>query len=167
MTNGGWDVFAYTMICLGVIWLCLLVSGVIGGWRIFVKAGHPGWHVIIPGYNIYAYHQIIGLPKQWFYYVVIGCCTWLVIDTTGVLFGGQTYASIQPGFVVGVLMVSMVYGFFVVRMSYRAFGLHAGMVRIIVSLIFPIVLLYRLGFGEVTYVSNPSLHDLPQLPWLE
>ena len=35
---------------LGVIWVVLKV---VAGWRIFAKAGQPGWASIVPFYNSY------------------------------------------------------------------------------------------------------------------
>ena len=37
----------------------------IAGWRIFSKAGRPGWAVLIPLYNLYVYTQIVKRPKWW------------------------------------------------------------------------------------------------------
>ena len=44
----------------------------IAGWRIFSKAGRPGWAVLIPLYNLYVYTQIVKRPKWWiFLYLAI------------------------------------------------------------------------------------------------
>lgn len=45
--------------------LFLFVVGVVGIWKIFVKAGRPGWHALIPLYNIYALFQITGHSGLW------------------------------------------------------------------------------------------------------
>ncbi|MEM7659587.1 MAG: DUF5684 domain-containing protein [Bacteroidota bacterium] len=34
-------------------------------WRLFEKAGLPGWHALIPGYNFYQYTQIAGVSGWW------------------------------------------------------------------------------------------------------
>ncbi len=34
-------------------------------WKIFTKAGHPGWASIIPIYNLYILTKIIGKPGWW------------------------------------------------------------------------------------------------------
>lgn len=34
-------------------------------WRIFSKAGQPGWKTLIPIYNFYIYLKIIGRPGWW------------------------------------------------------------------------------------------------------
>ncbi len=35
------------------------------GWKLFVKAGQPGWAAIIPFYNIYIMLKIVGKPGWW------------------------------------------------------------------------------------------------------
>ena len=40
---------------LGVIWVVLKV---VAGWRIFAKAGQPGWASIVPFYNSYIEFKI-------------------------------------------------------------------------------------------------------------
>jgi hypothetical protein len=34
-------------------------------WRIYTKAGQPGWAAIIPIYNIYVMTKIVGKPGYW------------------------------------------------------------------------------------------------------
>lgn len=48
----------------GVTILIVLVF-IIAGWRLFSKAGKPGWAIIIPFYNLYIYTQIIQRPGWW------------------------------------------------------------------------------------------------------
>jgi len=45
-----------------LFWLAVLVVVVIGGWKVFEKAGHPGWAILIPIYNLYILLQIAGRP---------------------------------------------------------------------------------------------------------
>ena len=48
----------------GVTILIVLVF-TIAGWRLFSKAGKPGWAIIVPFYNLYIYTQIIKRPGWW------------------------------------------------------------------------------------------------------
>ena len=34
-------------------------------WKVFVKAGQPGWAAIVPIYNLYVMTQIAGKPGWW------------------------------------------------------------------------------------------------------
>jgi hypothetical protein len=38
----------------------------VGMWKVFVKAGHPGWGCVIPIYNLYCLVKIAGKPGWWF-----------------------------------------------------------------------------------------------------
>ena len=46
-------------------WLAIAVVTVIAMWKVFEKAGHPGWAAIIPIYNIYIMVQIAGRETWW------------------------------------------------------------------------------------------------------
>ena len=34
-------------------------------WRLYSKAGQPGWAILIPFYNLYIYTQVIKRPRWW------------------------------------------------------------------------------------------------------
>jgi hypothetical protein len=48
-----------------LIQLVIAVGTIAGFWKIFVKAGQPGWAAIVPIYNIYVMTQIAGKPAWW------------------------------------------------------------------------------------------------------
>lgn len=48
-----------------VIWLAVIVFMIIVNWKMFTKAGKPGWASIIPIYNIIVLFEIIGY--KWYY----------------------------------------------------------------------------------------------------
>jgi hypothetical protein len=48
-----------------IIYLAVLVLLFASLWRIFSKAGRPGWAAIIPIYNIYVLLKIAGRPGWW------------------------------------------------------------------------------------------------------
>lgn len=45
--------------------LAMLVVIFAGIWKVFVKAGQPGWASIIPIYNMYVMLKIVGRPAWW------------------------------------------------------------------------------------------------------
>lgn len=55
------------MIC----WLIVVLLIVIGMWKIFEKAGKPGWAAIIPIYNVVVLLEITGKPIWWFILMLI------------------------------------------------------------------------------------------------
>lgn len=48
-----------------VIWLAVIVFMIVALWKVFTKAGQPGWGAIIPIYNIYLLCKIAGKPGWW------------------------------------------------------------------------------------------------------
>jgi uncharacterized membrane protein YecN with MAPEG domain len=48
-----------------VVWLVLVVLMIAGMWKMFEKAGKPGWAAIIPIYNIIVLLEISGKPAWW------------------------------------------------------------------------------------------------------
>lgn len=52
-------------IAMGVVWLALAVLMIAALWKIFVKAGEPGWAAIVPIYNLVVILKIVGRPVWW------------------------------------------------------------------------------------------------------
>ncbi len=48
-----------------VIWLAIVIVVVAGSWKMFVKAGKPGWACLVPFYNIIVMLEIVGRPLWW------------------------------------------------------------------------------------------------------
>jgi hypothetical protein len=57
--GGGGLMAAGCGMIMGLVWLVVAVGVIAGLWKVFVKAGKPGWAAIIPIYNI------IGKPLWW------------------------------------------------------------------------------------------------------
>jgi hypothetical protein len=137
-------------VCLTIIPLTLALITVIGVWKLFEKAGQPGWAALVPIYNDYVRVQMTGLPMQWFYYVAI--CYGLIFFLAGL--GG-----LAP-------LILLVLNFFMLRPFLRAFGQSDDLVNAVLYLLFPFIMYPRLGFGNASYTGVPSLHDVPSLPWI-
>lgn len=48
-----------------VVWLAVAVLMIAAMWKVFTKAGQPGWASLIPIYNIYIMCKIAGRPGWW------------------------------------------------------------------------------------------------------
>jgi hypothetical protein len=48
-----------------LIYLALAVLMIVAYWKLFVKAGQPGWAIFIPIYNVIVMLKIIGRPWWW------------------------------------------------------------------------------------------------------
>lgn len=60
--NNGENIYGLTSL---VINLAFVIFFIVTGWKIFTKAGKPGWAIIIPIYNIYIMLKIAGKPGWW------------------------------------------------------------------------------------------------------
>jgi len=45
--------------------LAIIVAIIAGFWKVFVKAGKPGWAAIVPIYNLIVLLDIVGKPLWW------------------------------------------------------------------------------------------------------
>jgi hypothetical protein len=50
---------------VGIFGLLVAVLMIAAMWKIFTKAGQPGWACLIPIYNIYILCKIVGRPGWW------------------------------------------------------------------------------------------------------
>jgi len=48
-----------------LIWGCVMVFFIASMWKVFTKAGKPGWAVLVPIYNILVILQIAQKPWWW------------------------------------------------------------------------------------------------------
>jgi hypothetical protein len=48
-----------------IFWLAFAILMIAACWKIYTKAGQPGWASIIPIYNIYVWCKIVGRPGWW------------------------------------------------------------------------------------------------------
>ncbi len=56
---------ASMMFVMMAIYAVLIIIMVVSHWKIFAKAGKPGWASIIPIYNVIVLLEIIGRPTWW------------------------------------------------------------------------------------------------------
>ena len=121
--------------------LIICVISVIATWKIFVKAGKPGWAAIIPFYNSVVLCQIAGVNPWW---VLIVCGSSILLSAVPVLGLVSAVASIY--FMI-LLNVSIA----------RSFGKEDGFA---VGLILLAPIFYMvLGCGKSEYVGAKPMND--------
>jgi uncharacterized membrane protein YhaH (DUF805 family) len=54
-----------------LFWLAITVALIAGMWKMFKKAGEPGWAAIVPIYNSYVQLKIAGRPAWWLILLLI------------------------------------------------------------------------------------------------
>lgn len=58
-------------IALAIIVIITSVLFIVSEWKIFSKAGEKGWKSLIPFYNIFVSHRIVGMSHTWFIIEVV------------------------------------------------------------------------------------------------
>lgn len=64
---------------LMLVWLAVVVLMIAAMWKVFVKAGKPGWAAIVPIYNIIVLLEIAGKPLWWFILFLIPFVNFVVL----------------------------------------------------------------------------------------
>ncbi len=65
-----------------LIFLAVIVFFIAAMWKVFSKAGHPGWAALVPIYNVVVMLQIAGRPVWWlllFFIPVVNIIVSLVV----------------------------------------------------------------------------------------
>jgi hypothetical protein len=85
----------------------LLFLVIIPIWRIFVKAGKPGWGSVVPIYNIVLMCQVCGKPGWWTVLCLIPCVN-LIIAIILCIALAKSFGK-GAGFAVGLILLSPVF----------------------------------------------------------
>ena len=94
-------------VVFAIIWLAVIGVMVASMWKVFVKAGQPGWAAIVPIYNLIVLLKIAGKPSWWLFLFMIPVANfvvaYLVIVSLAKSFGKGT------GFGLGLLFLGPVF----------------------------------------------------------
>jgi hypothetical protein len=80
---------------------------IIGMWKVYEKAGKPGWAAIIPIYNVIVLLEIVGKPVWWVILFLIPCVNIIFLVWTLNLLSKSFGQS--EGFTVGLVLLSFVF----------------------------------------------------------
>ena len=90
-----------------ILSMALSILMIISLWKIFKKAGKPGWASIIPIYNIYIMCEIA--EKEW-WYVLLSCVPFANIYAMIVLYNGMAKRfGKSGGFVAGMILLPVIF----------------------------------------------------------
>ena len=91
----------------GLIWLAIVVLMIVSMWKVFTKAGQPGWAAIVPIYNIVVILKMVGKPLWWLILFLIPIVNFVVAILIAVAlakaFGKGT------GFAIGLILLGIVF----------------------------------------------------------
>ena len=90
-----------------LIYLAVFVVIIIGMWKIYSKAGKPGWASIVPIYNIIVLLEIIGRPVWWIVLMFIPLVN-LVIGVITALDLAKSFGK-GAGFGLGLIFLSPIF----------------------------------------------------------
>lgn len=98
-----------TIAMLVVLWLGLTVSVflLIALWKVYRKAGLPGWGVLVPIYNVILLLRIGGKPGWWFLLLLLAPIN--VIFHILMLLGIARNFGKGGGFAVGLLLLPVIF----------------------------------------------------------
>ena len=64
---------------LMIVWLVVVVLMIAAMWKVFTKAGQPGWACLIPIYNFYILCKIAGRPGWWLLLMLIPLVNFIIM----------------------------------------------------------------------------------------
>jgi len=85
----------------------LTVLSIVGLWKVFEKAGKPGWAAIIPFYNLIIILEIIGKPPIWILWILIPC-TFPIFYVWSLNLLAKSFGK-SVGFTVGLIFLPFIF----------------------------------------------------------
>ena len=97
-----------------VIWIALAIFIIVANWKMFVKAGKPGWASIVPVYNVITLFEIIGY--KWYYIFLLFLGAVPVVGTIALALFSISYSiklaksfGQSTGFGIGLWLVNPIF----------------------------------------------------------
>lgn len=90
-----------------VILLAFAVFIIASLWKVFEKAGRPGWEAIIPIYNMYILLKIVGKPGWWLLLFFIPIVNYVFLIWTYNMLS-KSFGK-DEGFTVGLVLLGIVF----------------------------------------------------------
>lgn len=95
------------VILLILLGLSVAVFGIISQWKVYEKAGQPGWAVLIPIYNFIVLLRIVNKPWWWLFLMMIPIANLvfaiIILNRVSKSFGKS------EGFTVGLFLLSIIF----------------------------------------------------------
>lgn len=90
-----------------LIYLAIIVLMIASLWKIFSKAGKPGWASIVPIYNIIVMLEIVGKPTWWIILYLIP----FVNIVVGIIINIQMAKAFgkDTGFAIGLILLPFIF----------------------------------------------------------
>lgn len=107
-SSGGFAAAIMAMILAALIPILIVaVITIVGKWKVYEKAGKPGWAAIIPVYTWIVMLEIVGKPVWWVILFFIPCVNIVFIIWTLNLMSKSFGQS--EGFTIGLILLSFIF----------------------------------------------------------
>jgi len=90
-----------------IFYLAILVLMIASGWKIYEKAGQPGWAAIVPIYNLIVLCKIIGKPTWWVVLCFIPIVNYVILIM--MIHGLSKSFGKGAGYTVGLVLLGIVF----------------------------------------------------------
>jgi hypothetical protein len=90
-----------------VLWLAIVILMIAAMWKVFEKAGKPGWAAIVPIYNLFVLCEIAGKPAWWGILLLIPFVN-IVVAIIVVLAVAKNFGK-GAGFGIGLLLLAPIF----------------------------------------------------------
>jgi len=90
-----------------LIYLGIIVLVIVSMWKLFERAGKPGWASIIPIYNIIVLLEIIGKPTIWILWMLIPCVN-IVFAVWATNLFAKSFGKTE-GYTIGMLLLPFIF----------------------------------------------------------
>ncbi|MGF7041470.1 DUF5684 domain-containing protein [Mucilaginibacter lappiensis] len=99
-------IFAILAACL-IPALIVGIISIIGMWKVYEKAGKPGWAAIIPIYSHIVLLEIVGKPIWWIFLFLVPCVN-IIFAVWTINLLSKSFGQ-SEGFTVGLLLLPFVF----------------------------------------------------------
>ena len=90
-----------------IFYLAFTILILAAWWKIFTKAGQPGWACIIPIYNLYVWCKIVGRPWWWILLMLIPFVNFIIAIILLIDLAKSFGKGV--GFGIGLLLLSVIF----------------------------------------------------------
>ena len=90
-----------------LVQLAIMIVIIAGFWKVFTKAGQPGWACLVPIYNAYVMLQIANKPTWWLILMIIPLVNAVVIILVYISIAEKFGKS--TGFGIGMAFLSFIF----------------------------------------------------------
>ena len=87
--------------------LAIVLFMIICMWKVFTKAGKPGWAILVPIYNFIVLLQIAGKPWWWFFLMLIPLVNLIIIIIVYIEIAKAF--GYGAGFAIGMLLLGIIF----------------------------------------------------------